>query len=612
VLTRRYKFLKPLGEIEFFPLRKTFRHYSWHRFANDIQAAANVCLLDFPQSMAYALIAGLPMQCGIYASIISALVSPFFSASHFAMFGPTTATSVLLLSTFSALDVPTEGTTVILPLLVVMVGLLILVGTFLGVGGLTRYISRGVTTAYVSAAACLIIIKQVGNILGCNLPHSSTFLGSFINILHNLPNIHFPTLIISILTALTYYAVRKCYPKAPHVGVTLLIIALISLLFRFFGHIEIHTALAADLGKWEWSLPVWNFEWIRMLGEPAFAIAFLAIVESCNISKHLAAQSGEGPTKLNQQLLSLGVVNVVSGLGCGMVVSGSMLRSQVNLESGAQTPLTSILSGCFLLVGIFLLGPYFCYIPLCALAVLVTVVAVGLIRPSQIKLITSTTPADALVFIATFLSGLLFQIESAIFIGAGLSIILFLRKVSVPQLIEYTFDEQGAPIEKQKQLLKNTPEISMVQVEGDLFFGSTDIFLDQCRLIVQDPNLKVIILRVRNVHNWDATSVMALRELITFARKANREVIIAGALPELETVLRKAGILEFLGEENFFLHTPGNSHLSTRHALMRAQSLIGKQVTPIIKLFVSSEPTTATVDNGEEAQRSDSAEVPKE
>jgi SulP family sulfate permease len=160
--------------------------------------------------------------------------------------------------------------------------------------------------------------------------------------------------------------------------------------------------------------------------------------------------------------------------------------------------------------------------------------------------------------------------------GAGISIIFFLKKVGTPELIEYDFNPEGELAELKKEG-RTTPDISIVHVEGDLFFGSAEIFLDQARRVCDDPNLKVIVLRMKNAHHLDATCAMAIEDLLRFARDHDRHIIVSGAHREIFRVFRNSGLLETLGRKNFFMDTPSNPTLSTRNALKRAQELLGQQ-----------------------------------
>jgi sulfate permease, SulP family len=196
------------------------------------------------------------------------------------------------------------------------------------------------------------------------------------------------------------------------------------------------------------------------------------------------------------------------------------------------------------------------------------------------------------VLIITFVGTLLAPLHVAIFIGVAASITLFLRKASRPHLVEYDFNEAGELREIGEKRQRPIPAISIVHVEGDLFFGAAELFRTQIQRAVSDPAIQVIILRLKNARHLDATSVMALEDLILFMRGRGLHLIVSGATREVYRVLKKSGILLTLqdgcdrraGESNLFLSNPQNPNLSTRAALKRAQQLLGT-VKADIRIF---------------------------
>lgn len=591
------------SKLDLFPLWRTLRNYSWAKARADGRAGLNVALLDFPQGMAYALIAGLPVQFGIYCSALASISGPLLASSRFIMLGPTNSTAVLLLSSFLALHLPPEQVIVALPILLLMVGGFMILGAYLRVSEVLNYISRSVITGYITAAAALIIVNQAKNVLGIELPRVSNVLEILWLTFAHLGETQIPSLALGLFTASLYFATRRLWPDAPHVAMTLVVVALGSIFMEWNGW-PVPMLSAIPAGTWPITVPALDPGLVGRLANTAMAIAFLSALESSSIAKTLAARAGDR-VDVNQQLLSMGAANVANAFGSGMPVSGSLTRSMLNFTSGAKTPMASIFSGIILVAAILVCGPLIGFIPKPALAVLVILVGFSLVQPAQIRTITRATKSDATVFYITFMAGLLFPLDTAIYMGAGASIILFLRKVSRPHLVEYAFNERGDLAEKDEREKSSTPEISIVHVEGDLFFGSTEIFLGQTRSIVANPNLKVIILRLKNAHHLDATSALAIGELVAFARSRGRDIIVSGAHSGIERVFVNSGLLDQIGTENFFRHSKGNPTVSTRLALLRAQEIIGSRDANIVVVaehghIDAGSTKTEDDDNGEE------------
>lgn len=567
--------------IDPFPLRKTLRGYNFSKARADSRAAVNVALLDFPQGMAYAMIAGLPVQMGIYCSALASLTGPLLASSRFIMIGPTNATAVLLLSAMVSLNLPAGVTTLqVLPLLLLMVGVFMLIGAFLRVASLVQYISRAVVTGYITAAAMLIIVNQVKQVLQLDIPRAPSFIEVCKLTAAHIHELHWGALLVGVLSLAIYIPAKRYLKALPNVAFTLIVISGLMPLLESWGIQGVAMIDPIPADGWNFSMPHFNFDIMSQMANAAFAVAFLSILESSSIAKTLAARSGDR-VNINQQMLSIGFANVINAFGSGMAVSGSLTRSVLNFASGARTPIASMFSGLILIVGLFALGRYIEYIPRPALAALVIAVGISLINREQIRIMMRATHADATAFLVTLISGLLFSLDTAIYLGAAASIILFLHKVSKPDLEEIAFNESGELSAAPQKSKEQKPEISIVHVEGDLFFGSAEIFLDQTRLLVQDDRLKIIILRLRNARHLDATSALAVGDFIRFANKQGSHILVSGVQPAVETVLRRSGMMEVIGEENFFAYVAENPNISTRNALKRAQELLGGQKADI-------------------------------
>ncbi|HRQ89917.1 MAG TPA: SulP family inorganic anion transporter, partial [Bacteroidia bacterium] len=306
----------------------------------------------------------------------------------------------------------------------------------------------------------------------------------------------------------------------------------------------------------------------------AFSIAFLSALENSVMSKTLANQVGDRPD-VNQDMLGAGLANIASAFAGGMPASGSLTRSTLNLASGAVSRLASIISGLLCVVGMLLLGGSMDLVPKCVLSTLIVGVALSVINRHQIRISLAATPQDAAVLVTTFVASLLLPLNIAIFLGVGISIVLYLRAASRPYLIEYEFTEEGELREAGEKKERPIPAISIVHVEGDLFFGAAELFRTQIQKTSLDPDLKVIILRLKNARHLDATSVMALEEMVHFLRDHERHVIISGATKDVYRVLKNSGTVEVIGRDNIFVNHPRNPNLSTRNALIRAQELLG-------------------------------------
>lgn len=581
--------------LKVFPIRQSLSGYKSPDGRADLRASVNIALLAIPQGMAYAAIAELPILYGIMCSAIAAIIAPLFASSRHTILGPTNATSLMVFSFFAAGTYTDAEKLSLMPLLVLMVGIICLIGAVLKAAELAQYVSQSVLVGYITGAAILIMINQGKHIFGVNgvVEPASNFFGMFNELIGANHSYLWQPAVLGFGTLLLYFAISKWLKALPNFALSLAIASVFSAI------------ISGQSGSWASAVP--NFGSFALTDlklrfpEPteagilgdissllgvAVAIAFLASLENTVMAKSIASRTGNR-TKINQDMMAVGMGNLVCAFTAAMPASGSLTRSALNYESGARSGVSSILAGFFCLVSIFVfafLNPNpVAFIPKAALAGLVVGVAASLIKARNIRICLRSTPEDGGVLLLTFFTALIFPLYVAIFIGVFISVFLFLRKVSRPHLVEYEVSDDGELRELGEKKERPNPAISLVHVEGSLFFGAAELFQTQVQRLVVDPNIKVIILRLKNARHLDATSVMALRELIRFVRAKGRHLIISGATRDVYKVLKSSGVLRTLqrgcrreeGETNLFFYAPSNPNISTRDALIRAQDLLG-------------------------------------
>lgn len=569
------------------PIRKGFRGYSLAALKGDGRAGLNVALLAFPQGMAYATVAGLPIHYGITCSIIAAIIAPLFAGSSHTILGPTNATAFMVFSYFAAHPALGEKQLLLMPLLVFMVAVLLILGAYLRMADMIQYISRTVVVGYIAGAALLIIANQMRHVLGVDIGAGArSFFTIAWETASQIPQARVAPLVLGVLTCALWFVLEKKFSRLPVFAIVLVVMSVVAWASRgslgavaTFEGVKLN-ALLPDYAIF--STPG-IIDYIGQISGLALAVAFLAALENSVMAKTLASRSGER-SDLNQDMLSVGMANMGAAFASGMPASGSLTRSALNFNSGATGRLSSIFSGILCAVGIVALAPFIRHVPKCCLAALVICIAVSLINLNNIRISLAATKSDALTLVVTFFAALLVPLHVAIFVGVAVSIMLYLRKASRPELVEYEFTEHGELMEMEGAERK-VPSISIVHVEGELFFGAAELFRTQVQRACNDPNLKIIILRLKNAHRLDATSVMALEELISFMRTKGRDLIISGATKDVYKVLRNSGLVKILGRENLFMESLKNPNLSTRNALLRAQEILGTEKADIRIFF---------------------------
>ena len=563
--------------LEPFPLKRTLRGYCGKWLRADVRSGLDGALMAVPQGLAFAVVAGLPLAYGITCSAVACVVGAVLMSSRHSIYGPTNATAFMVSSYFAAN--PHINQLAAMPMLVFLVGAFLVLGAYIRVADLAQYISRTVVVAYLTGAAVQMFAHQLPVVLGIKMDDGGrTLFSDIVGTLEHLGASYWPSVLISMLSVASYFGLRRFSKRLPALAVTLI---LSCLLVWLLGKLDVKVDTYSDNAfTWKNLLPPFpdftgghagvQFSQLFAL---ALSLAFVAMLENSAMARTLASRSGHN-ADANQDMLSLGAANLACAYLSGMPASHSLTRSMAAYESGAVTPISAITSGIACLVAALMMGPLVAFVPRAALGALVICVAAALIEPRQIRICLRATRSDATVFLITFGATLFVPLHVAIFTGVGLSIILYLRKASRPSLVEYAFNKEGNLAES-SVTKRNHPSISIVHVEGDLFFGAAELFRTQIQRTCSDANLRIIILRLKNARHLDATSVMALEELIRTMRADKRDIIISGVMRDVVCVLKNSGLMEVIGRENIFPGNAANPNISTRNALKRAQQIIG-------------------------------------
>jgi SulP family sulfate permease len=342
---------------------------------------------------------------------------------------------------------------------------------------------------------------------------------------------------------------------------------------------SMHVMLVRNVGEVAGALPVFHgfpidsaFRFISQVASIALAAAILGMLELASISGTMAARTGRNSNP-SQEFIAAGLGNLMCSAFGAMAGSGSFIRSNVAFECKANTQLASMLGSVFILLLVIVGSPLVNYIPVPALAAYILILSFRLIRHPDSSIVRRATRSDALVFWVTLTATLFLHLDTAMFVGMGLSLVLFLKKASAPSLVEYAFNEKGQLSRIEGRDGRRNGAITIVHVEGELFFGAADLFQEQVRVLAEDETLRVVILRMKNARHLDATSVLALLQLKDFMTRSGRHLLISGISGDMHRVIARSGALARLGEENLFI-AQDNLTISTKNALKRANQIL--------------------------------------
>lgn len=579
-------------DFSFSYLKQDIAILSWKTLQSDIIAAFEVALMTMPQAMAYALVAGLPTSCGLFAAIFSAIMAAIMGSSRYLVVGPVNAvailvqvgTSEILYSYFRDASVVEKQVYAIeiMTQIALLAGLFQVIVAVFKLGRMTQFVSHSVVIGYIAGGALAIIINQLFMLSGVPpAPGVNSLYEKFLYFSTHLVQIDFPTLTVGFASIGLLIGLKKISKRIPAAAIMLAFAGIVCYFLSlspyatFSSHVTL-VGSSADLFEFFplFSWPSFNLGIMNHMIAVAFAVALVSIIETTCSAKSIAATSGQG-ISINQEILAVGVANVVSSCTGSMPVSVSNSRSQANLHSGAQTRFSAIFSALFVAGIVGYLGMFVNSIPLPALSALLFITAFGLVNLKQFHLCIKSTSSDAFVLITTFTACIFFNLDMAFYIGVVLSISLYLKKAAMPQLAEYAIEDNGGL--KSLGVLQAFAEktIRVIKVEGELFFGSADIFYTTLKALAEDDKTtQVILLQLKNARDIDATSCLALLQLHEYLEKAGRHLILSGMTHEMWDVMSNSGLIKTIGKENLFVFDERQPQAYMQKAIARAKALV--------------------------------------
>jgi len=474
----------------------------------DFIAGLTGAIIVLPQGVAFASIAGMPPEYGLYAGMIPAIIAALFGSSHHLVSGPTTAAAVVMFSALSVFAEPGTQAYVSLALtLTIMVGVIQLAMGVGRLGALVNFISHSVIIGFTAGAAILIASKQIKNFFGVPVPRGSDFIEILHYLVTHIADISMYVTAVAVVTLLVGIAFKRWVPRFPYMIAALLAGGVLAVsLNKIFGQdvtgIRMVGALPDSLPPL--SSPDFSLETMKNLAPAAVAMTLFALTEAVSIARSLGARSGQHIDG-NQEFIGQGLSNIVGSFFSGYVATGSFNRSGVNYEAGAKTPLAAVFAGLMLILIVLLVAPWAAYLPNAAMAGILFLVAWGLIDFHHIKGILRASRSETIVLGVTFFSALFLDLELAIFLGVILSLTLYLKKTATPRVLERVPD----PAHHKRKFtsdasLPQCPQLKMVRIDGSLFFGAAAHVRERLADMRRDcPEQKHLLLLAQGINFVD-------------------------------------------------------------------------------------------------------------
>jgi SulP family sulfate permease len=464
--------------LKFLPFLSWAKHTTPASARQDAMAGLTGAIIVLPQGVAYALIAGLPPEYGLYAAIVPAIIAALFGSSWHLISGPTAALSIVVFTTISPLaQVGTAAYISLVLTLTLMAGLFQLILSLARMGSLVNFVSHSVVVGFTSGAAVVIATSQIKNALGLDLQSTGNFILNWIAVADNIIATHLPSLVIAALTLATLIVIKRWRRKWPNMLIAMVVGSAATqalLLTSWSGVSEI--ALVGEIPSQlpPLSTPLMTWDLLRQLAPGAMALGLLGLVEAVSIARSVATRSGQ-QIHGNQEFIGQALSNILGSFSSSYATSGSFTRTGVNYEAGATSPLAALFAAVFLALIILLFAPLAAYITLPSMAAILLMVAWNLIDWHHIKIIYRAGKNEAMVFSVTFAATLLLPMEFAIYLGVLLSLVLYLRRTSQPNITALA-SGRGAKklVDAQRSNLPECDVIKIVRIDGALFFGAVD------------------------------------------------------------------------------------------------------------------------------------------
>ncbi|QIH05364.1 MULTISPECIES: SulP family inorganic anion transporter [unclassified Pseudomonas] len=483
----------------------------------DLLVGLSGAILALPQSIAYALIAGLPPEYGLYAAIVPVLVACLWGSSWHLICGPTAAISIVLYASVSPLAVPaSEDYITLILLLTLLAGVFQWLLGMLRFGALVNFVSHSVVLGFTLGAAVVIALGQLPSLMGLDLPNQATALASLGQLLQHLDHLDRPSLLLGLGTLALGVGFKLLAPRWPGLLLSLVISALVPwLLPGLFAHVQLVSAFAGRLPPLT-SLPL-DLELILRLLPSAVAVGMLGLVTSLSIARSLSARS-EQLLDANQEVRAQGLSNIVGAFFSGYLSSGSFTRSGLSYEAGARSPLAGVFSALWVALFAVAGAGLIAHIPIPAMAGSILLICWGLVDHRAIRALFRVSRAEFVVMSLTFVATLLLELQTAIYAGVLASLFFYLKRTSQPRV---QHSREG--------------DEDILRVGGSIFFGASHYLQVQ----MQRCHGARLVIDARQINFIDYSGVEMLHQEARRLRRQGRSLTLRRARASVIEELRK-------------------------------------------------------------------------
>ena len=537
-----------------FPFLNWFSRINPESLKADMVAGITGAIIVLPQGVAFATIAGLPPEYGLYTAMVTPIVAALFGSSFHLISGPTTAISIVVFSSISRHADPGSAEFVSMALtMTLMAGVYQFAFGLARLGVLVNFVSHTVVIGFTAGAAVLIATSQMKNILGIEIPKGESFLHTWLDVFNGMGDTNGYIFTVALATLLVALLIKRFWPRLPNLLIGLVAGTLLAIAVNGEMHgIKLVGDIPAQLPPF--SLPDFSLGTIKTLASQAFVVALLGLIEAVSISRAIATKSNQR-INANQEFIGQGLSNIVGSFFSSYAGSGSFTRSGVNYSAGAQTPMSAIFAAIFLMAIILLIAPYMSYLPVAAMGGVILLVAYNLIDFHHISHILVSSKSETSILLTTFFATLFLELEFAIYFGVLLSLIIFLARTSAPEITTLAPDPQA----ERKTLtnvgskpLNQCPQFKIIRIEMSIYFGSVNYIQHRLHKITDHENIYHIMIEGSGINFIDLSGAEMLVAEANRLKKAGGGLYFVGLKEKVYENISKSLIVSKIGNANFF------------------------------------------------------------
>ncbi len=539
-----------------FPFLVWFKLITKDEIKADFIAGLTGAVIVLPQGIAFATIAGLPPEYGLYTAMVTPIVAALFGSSRHLVSGPTTAISIVVFSSVSHHAQAGTPEFVMMALtLTFLAGVYQLAFGLARLGALVNFVSHTVVIGFTAGAAILIATSQMKHITALSIPKGESFLHIWIDLFQGLSDINLLVLLIAVTTLSSAIISKKLMPKLPYLLVGMVVGSVLAIFLKnYTDGIKLVGEIPAHLPPL--SMPEFSLQTIKMLAPEAFAVALLGLIEAVSISRAVATKSNQR-IDANQEFIGQGMSNIVGSFFSSYAGSGSFTRSGINYEAGAKTPLSAIFAAILLMIIVLLIAPLTAYLPIAAMGGVILLVAYNLIDFHHIKQTLSFSKSETTILLTTFFATLFLELEFAIYLGVLLSLVLFLAKTSTPQIPTLSIDV--SPVDQHRKLinienkpLKQCPQLKIIRIDMSIYFGSINHIQKRITKIADNERIYNILIVASGINFIDLAGAEALVSENNRLKQQNGGLYFVGLKSSVYEFAARSCFIKKIGNDHFF------------------------------------------------------------